>query len=174
MACSICKRVSTNKQNINGKEFCYQCVETARKLGDVNLLIADPARILSSTFPAEHVNQQLNEQAAQVLLTTAQYIDGYIVSMHIDVISTVCVFGLNLLTDIKAAFSDSFGGRSKTLEKSLNEMISTCQEELRVKAAKLEANAVISVKIDTEEISGGGKSMLFVVASGTAVKIAKR
>ena len=35
------------------------------------------------------------------------------------------------------------------------------------------ADAVIGVDLDYSEFSGGGKSMLFIVASGTAVKLKK-
>lgn len=45
-------------------------------------------------------------------------------------------------------------------------------EELREQAADLEADAVIAIDIDYQELSGGGKSgMLLVVATGTAVTI---
>ena len=36
------------------------------------------------------------------------------------------------------------------------------------------ANAVIGVDLDYSEISAQGKSMLFLVASGTAVKVVKK
>ena len=43
--------------------------------------------------------------------------------------------------------------------------------ELKKEADNIGANAVIAVDLDYSEISGGGKSMLFLVASGTAVKV---
>jgi len=42
---------------------------------------------------------------------------------------------------------------------------------LKKEALLTGANAVIGVDLDYSEISGGGKSMLFLVASGTAVII---
>ena len=50
-------------------------------------------------------------------------------------------------------------------------MRETCLSELKVEADQLGANAVIGVDLDYSEISGGGKSMLFLVASGTAVVV---
>jgi hypothetical protein len=38
----------------------------------------------------------------------------------------------------------------------------------------MRANAVIAVDLDCSQISGGGKPMMFVVASGTTVTIADR
>ena len=35
------------------------------------------------------------------------------------------------------------------------------------------ADAVLGVSLDYSEISGGGKSMMFLVASGTAVRLEK-
>lgn len=43
--------------------------------------------------------------------------------------------------------------------------------ELKREAAELGADAVIAVDLDYSEISGGGKSMMMLVASGTAVKL---
>ena len=42
---------------------------------------------------------------------------------------------------------------------------------LKNEASEINADAVIGVKLDYSEFSGQGKSMLFLVASGTAVKI---
>ena len=41
----------------------------------------------------------------------------------------------------------------------------------RQEAHALGADAVVGIDLDYSEISGGGKSMLFLVASGTAVKL---
>ena len=49
----------------------------------------------------------------------------------------------------------------------------TCLTELRREALMIKANAVIGVDLDYSEISGKGKSMLFLVATGTAVRIEK-
>ena len=38
-------------------------------------------------------------------------------------------------------------------------------------AAGLSADAVVGVDLDYNEISGGGKGMVFLVASGTAVRL---
>jgi uncharacterized protein YbjQ (UPF0145 family) len=47
----------------------------------------------------------------------------------------------------------------------------TKKKVLRAEAFALEADAVVGVRLDFNEYSGGGKSMLFVVATGTAVKL---
>ena len=45
-------------------------------------------------------------------------------------------------------------------------------QELRQEARELGAEAVVAVDLDYSEISGGGKNMLLLVASGTAVTLA--
>ena len=65
--------------------------------------------------------------------------------------------------------SDFFGGRNKSTQGVLKDARKTVLYELKKEAHLLGANAVIGVDLDYSEFSGGGKSMLFVVASGTAV-----
>ena len=45
--------------------------------------------------------------------------------------------------------------------------------ELKKEAYEIGADGVIGVDLDYSEFSGGGKSMLFLVASGTAVTFKK-
>ena len=45
--------------------------------------------------------------------------------------------------------------------------------ELKKEAYYLKADGVIGIDLDYSEFSGGGKSMLFLVASGTAVTFKK-
>ena len=41
--------------------------------------------------------------------------------------------------------------------------------ELKAKAKSFQADAIVGLHIDFDEVSGGGKSMFMVSASGTAV-----
>lgn len=43
--------------------------------------------------------------------------------------------------------------------------------ELKAKAKSFQADAIVGLHIDFDEVSGGGKSMFMVSASGTAVMI---
>lgn len=90
----------------------------------------------------------------------------------IDIVTAECVFGMNLFRDFFAGLSDITGGRSESTQKVLREARRTCLTELRREAHRIGANAVIAVDLDYSEFSGQGKSMLFLVASGTAVEIA--
>ncbi|TLF50749.1 YbjQ family protein [Halomonas urmiana] len=46
-------------------------------------------------------------------------------------------------------------------------------DALRRETESMGANAVIGIDLDYSEISGGGKSMLILVATGTAVKVTR-
>jgi uncharacterized protein YbjQ (UPF0145 family) len=70
--------------------------------------------------------------------------------------------------------SDFFGGRSGTTQNKLREARQYCLSELRAEAQSLGANAVIAVSLSYSEFSGQGKSMLFLVASGTAVVVVEK
>ncbi|MDN3522519.1 YbjQ family protein [Halomonas ramblicola] len=109
----------------------------------------------------------------RVIITTSSHLEGYRVTEHLDVVSAECVFGMNVFKDLFAGLRDFFGGRNKSSQKALREARIACLDELRREAGELGANAVIGVDLDYSEISGGGKSMLFLVATGTAVKVAR-
>jgi uncharacterized protein YbjQ (UPF0145 family) len=80
---------------------------------------------------------------------------------------------MNMFRDYFAGIRDIFGGRSKASQKVLRDSRRVCLTELRREALISGANAVIGVDLDYNEISGDGKSMLFLVASGTAVTLEK-
>lgn len=94
------------------------------------------------------------------------------VAERLDIVTAEFAVGMGLLTDIFNAWRDVFGGRAKSYQNTLKEARKTVLQELRREAHDLGADAVLGVSLDYSEISGGGKSMLFLVASGTAVKLA--
>ena len=108
---------------------------------------------------------------SHILLTTAERVDGFRVTRTLDIISAECAFGMNVLRDLFANVTDLAGGRSKSTQTALRQARKTCLAELRREAASIDADAVIAVDLDYSEFSGQGKSMLFLVATGTAVQL---
>jgi uncharacterized protein YbjQ (UPF0145 family) len=120
------------------------------------------------------IQEELKEEIKKIKLTTANQINNYEIDYEIDVITAECVYGMNIFRDVFSAVRDVVGGRSEASQKVLRDLRKTCLLELKAEAYSLEADAVIGVDLDYSEISGGGKSgMLFLVASGTAVKFKK-
>lgn len=113
------------------------------------------------------------KQIEKVVVTTTPSVEGCRVVRVVDVISAECVFGMNVFRDFFAALTDIFGGRSGASQKVLRDARKTCIHELKAEAHSLGANAVIGVSLDYSELSGQGKSMLFLVATGTAVILAE-
>lgn len=119
-------------------------------------------------WPGQLKPSRSENAAARVLLTTesAPNLD---IAKRIDIVTAEVVIGMHLFRDIAAAFRDTFGGRSATMQKGLRDARKTALDELRREAHAIGADAVVAVDLDYSEITGGGKSMLFLVASGTAV-----
>lgn len=106
----------------------------------------------------------------QIILTT-EATHNLPVAQRLDIVTAEVVIGMHLFKDVASAFRDVFGGRSETMQRGLKQARKAALAELRQEAFDLGADAVVGVDLDYSEISGGGKSMLFLVASGTAVKL---
>lgn len=119
-------------------------------------------------IPREHLGRAI----ASIPVTTTNSIPGREIESVLDVVSAECAYGMNILKDFFAGISDTVGGRSGSTQGVLRDARRTAMLELRAEAFAIGANAVVGVDLDYSEFSGAGKSMLFVVASGTAVKLA--
>ena len=107
-----------------------------------------------------------------MIVTTTNSLDGHEITEYKGVITGEAILGTNIFRDIFAGIRDIVGGRSSSYEKVLREARETALAELREEARRHDANAVIGVDIDYENISAGsGGSMLMVSASGTAVVV---
>lgn len=118
----------------------------------------------------ESQREQVNAEVGAIMLTTETAPDLPI-KERLGIVTAEYVVGMHLFRDLAGVFRDVFGGRSETMQRGLKEARETALEELRKEAYALGANAVVAIDLDYSEISGGGKSMLFLVASGTAVRI---
>ena len=101
-------------------------------------------------------------------LSTTHSIPGREVQASLGIVSAECVLGIR---DLLGGLRDVIGGRSGTHQKALREARETCLQELAGNADELGADAVVGVDLDYSEISGGGKGMVLLVASGTAVRL---
>ena len=115
----------------------------------------------------------IDELAKDLIVTTEPTMAEYRVAERIEVITAECVFGMNIFRDFFASVRDIFGGRSGSAQKVLRDSRRICLTELKREALIVGANAIVGVDLDYSEISGDGKSMLFLVASGTAVRVEK-
>ena len=108
-----------------------------------------------------------------VKLTTAFTFNNHEIEDEVGIVTAECVFGMNIFRDFFAGMTDFFGGRSEASQKILRDARNSCLNELKLEAYELGADGVIGIDLDYSEISGKGKGMLFLVASGTAVTFKK-
>tara|TARA_B100001758_G_C18055368_1_gene425412 strand:- start:107 stop:589 length:483 start_codon:yes stop_codon:yes gene_type:complete len=125
---------------------------------------------LSESEQEELSQVNLFNKASHIKLTTTISFVNHEIAEELDVITAECVYGMNVFRDFFAGLTDFFGGRSKASQKVLRDARKACLEELRIEAAEIGADGVVGIDLDYSEISGKGKGMLFLVASGTAVK----
>jgi uncharacterized protein YbjQ (UPF0145 family) len=164
LSCETCGRKTPHRFEYPSQEdenaaICEVC-ETVR---DISIEIRDqlPAGITVGFIPVSW----------PVLLTTTETVAGHAIVETIDIVSAECVLGMNVFGDLAASLRDLVGGRSKALQDSLRQAKQICLQELRGEAVRVNANAVVGVSLSYSEISGGAKSMLFLVATGTAVRV---
>lgn len=150
---------------------CVKCGKKVGFLGDVCVGCYNIGKTVREQH--ERHSAECNNRVESVIITTAPTLANYRISKTIDIVTSECVYGINVFRDFFASMSDIFGGRSETSQRYLREARINCLNELKKEAATLGANAVIAVDLDYSEFSGGGKSMLFLVASGTAVIVEK-
>ena len=107
----------------------------------------------------------------EIILTTTFSVANREIDLELEIITAECVYGMNIFKDIFANWRDFLGGRSRAVQDTLRDARKTVLTELRREALMIGAQAVVGVDLDYSELSGGEKSMLFLVASGTAVKL---
>jgi uncharacterized protein YbjQ (UPF0145 family) len=109
-------------------------------------------------------------EISEIVVTTTPGIDGRPVQHYLGIVSGEVISGANIFRDFLAGIRDIVGGRSGAYEEVLEDARQKAIAEMRMRAAKIGANAVVGVDIDYEVLGKGG-SMLMVSATGTAVII---
>lgn len=110
---------------------------------------------------------------SNILVTTTNSIEGYTIIKYYEMISERVVVGAGAFSEVFAAFTDVFGGRSTKFENRLAELNNDAMGLIKMSAKRLGANAVISTSIDIDEISGKGTQMFMITVCGTPVFIKK-
>lgn len=84
-------------------------------------------------------------------------------------VSAQSVIGTGVISEIASSWTDFFGKESNTFNDKIKKGEDNCMNQLRSKAIKLNAHAIIGTDIDYSEV-GGGKGMLMVCMAGTAIR----
>lgn len=105
-----------------------------------------------------------------MILTTSNNIEGKKIKEYNSIVFGEVITGINVIKDIGAGIKNFFGGRSQGYEKELIQAREEAIEEMKNRAKKLGADAIIAVKMDYE-VLGSDNGMLMVTCSGTAVTL---
>ncbi len=109
--------------------------------------------------------------STRIILTTTDTIPEREIKEVVNIISAEVAVGMNVFKDIFSKVRDFVGGRAGSVQDTLRDIRNQALDELRDEASRVGADAVIGIDLDYSEFSGGGRSMLFLVANGTAVKL---
>jgi len=129
-------------------EYCKEC--------------RDPKKQEEKTIATEKRNS--------IILTTETVINLEI-DKRIDLISSECIYGINIVKDFFSGIRNAVGGNIKSLETSLKDAKNEVTADLKEQAYNLGGDAVIGVKIEHTYNNAGGGSILSVFATGTVVKL---
>ena len=136
--------------------------------------LADAKRIREGADPkeiAEHAAHGIEARLASnsIALSTETVVADHLFE-RLGLVSAICIYGSHLGKDIMSSFRDLVGGRSTAIEQVFNDATNNCLSDLRFKAHQMGATEIFAIQLHHQELAGGGKSMVMVTASGTAVR----
>lgn len=123
----------------------------------------------------EFIDNTLNKMKAEVLIrqtkdafiTTVGYnFENKKILKYIKTISSQCVLGTGMASELKASVSDIFGETSQAFEDKIEDARDIAYDKLMEKAFALNANAIIGLSYDYEILNNNSFA---VMAIGTAV-----
>ena len=106
-----------------------------------------------------------------MIIATTNYVPGMEVVEYKGLATGGVVAGINVIKDIGAGIRNLFGGRVQGYEDEIIQARTEALKELEARAAAMEANAVIGVRIDFDALGSNGNNMLLVTVTGTAVVV---
>jgi uncharacterized protein YbjQ (UPF0145 family) len=106
-----------------------------------------------------------------MITTTTSNIEGRQISQYLGLVSGEAVMGANIFRDFFAGIRDIVGGRSGSYENVLRGGRDQALSEIIEDGHRLGADAIVGISIDYEAV-GASDSMMMVVITGTAVKLA--
>jgi uncharacterized protein YbjQ (UPF0145 family) len=107
-----------------------------------------------------------------MLISTTEELQGYEITEYLGLVHGEIVSGSNILRDVMATVTDFVGGRSAAYEEELKNSREHALQEIRDRAQRLGADAIVGMQLDFEVIGNRG-AMIMVTAVGTAVRLKK-
>jgi uncharacterized protein YbjQ (UPF0145 family) len=157
--------------SVGDMEVCPDCYENSYE--EVKAKAVDPNYISGSAKDSnlDSGSGIGSEELQKITLTTETNTKDLGIKERLGIISSESALGMNMFRDIFTNVRDLVGGQSVSTQKILKDLKSTAFQDIKEQAYKLGADAVVAIDLDYSEFSGSGRSMLFLVATGTAVKL---
>jgi uncharacterized protein YbjQ (UPF0145 family) len=108
---------------------------------------------------------------SKIQVFTVSQLDDIKVEKYLKPVTYHVVIGMNFFADFMQSFTDFFGGSSLSYQKRLKEINESVIEGIKNEVRKVGGNCAIDLRIDNDEISAKGKSMIMVTGIATAVVI---
>lgn len=116
--------------------------------------------------------QERKQRLQNITLTTSIGVPNRDIDAVLGIVASEVAVGQNIFKDIGNSIRDFVGGRSSNVQNALKQARHSCLADLKQEAFDLGADAVIAVDLDYNEAStGSAGGILFVAATGTAVKL---
>ena len=105
-----------------------------------------------------------------VIVATTPSLEGYRIRSYLGPIVVPTVGAGNMVRDWFAGFTDVFGGKSQSYQRVFAKFLNQGVMEMMKQSKENGANAVLNLRIETTNISGG-KSVISIILYGTAVVV---
>jgi uncharacterized protein YbjQ (UPF0145 family) len=143
--------------------------------GEVYYIDESGRRVFSSSIDnlneAKTRNIADEELRKKVILTTETSPIDLTINERIDVISAEYIFSTNTFEDYFDSNEKEMRSEIKLVQNVLRNAKENALRELRIEALNLNADAVIGVNLSYTEFYNKRKSMVLLLATGTAVKL---
>ncbi|MFZ5762671.1 MAG: heavy metal-binding domain-containing protein [Thermodesulfobacteriota bacterium] len=104
-----------------------------------------------------------------MIITTTATIEGKNIIQYSGIVTAQVFMGVNIFRDIFSGVRDIVGGRSKSMENELNRAKDLLIKEIKEEAIMLNANAIVGLKIDFEDVGKTSGNAFMLFGTGTAV-----
>lgn len=115
--------------------------------------------------------KSLEKQGFPNIIVTTESVSPFPVEARLGIVTAEYAHRTKMLAGAIAEITNIGQDRNKTTQDALKKARESALTELRREAHIRGADAVIAVDLDYSEISGAGDPLLFLVVSGTAIKI---
>ena len=106
------------------------------------------------------------------VISTTSTLEGYQIESYLGPVIVPSIGAGSFVRDWFARFTDFFGGRSQSYRRTYEKILSAALSEMSEQATAYGANAIMNLRIETTNLSGG-KSLMSIILYGTAVVVRK-